>query len=82
MKIVNVNIDGLLRENEILTANYIKQNKFDVLDLQEVIFSKTNDIQCGQHIFPTLPFMHQSFVSPAPVGPGIPGTKRGLSAGI
>ena len=44
MKKVNVNIDGLLGENEILTANYIKQNKFDVLDLQEVIFSKTNDI--------------------------------------
>ena len=26
--------------------------------------------------------MHQSFVSPAPMGPGIPGTYRGLSAGI
>ena len=25
--------------------------------------------------------MHQSFVSPAPMGPGIPGTLRGLSAG-
>ena len=44
MKIVNVNIDGLLGENEMLTANYIKQNKFDLLNLQEKKFSKTNDI--------------------------------------
>ena len=36
MKILNLNIDGLQGKNEILTAYYIKQNNFEVLNLQEV----------------------------------------------
>ena len=38
MKILNVNIDGLQGINKILTSNYIKQNNFEVLNLQEVKF--------------------------------------------
>ena len=47
MNILNVNIDGLQGGgggNKILTANYIKQNNFEVLNLQEVKFSSTNNI--------------------------------------
>ena len=39
MKISNLNIDGLQGKNKIFTHNYIKQNNFEVLNLQEVKFS-------------------------------------------
>ena len=41
MKILNVNIDGLQAKNEIL-IKYIKENNFDIVNLQEVKFTKKN----------------------------------------